>query len=156
MIKVVRIDHRLLHGQVVFAWTKSQNIERIIVIDNKTSTDDFKKMSLKLSKPADVKLNVFSVSKALEKLDQIKALPDNIMVIFGNVSEMYEFVTAYGDIKEVNYGGIPDRPGAKRYTNAIFLTDEEVALSKQLAEKGIQLVMQQVPTSRKELLNEKI
>ena len=50
MIKVVRIDHRLLHGQVVFAWTKSQNIERIIVIDNKTSTDDFKKMSLKLSK----------------------------------------------------------------------------------------------------------
>lgn len=156
MIKVVRIDHRLLHGQVVFAWTKSQNIERIIVIDNKTSTDDFKKMSLKLSKPADVKLNVFSVAKALEKLDQIKALPDNIMVIFGNVSEMYEFVTAYGDIKEVNYGGIPDRPGAKPYTNAIFLTDEEVALSKQLAEKGIQLVMQQVPTSRKELLNEKI
>ncbi|CAI3271690.1 PTS sugar transporter subunit IIB [Enterococcus cecorum] len=156
MIKVVRIDHRLLHGQVVFAWTKSQNIDRIIVIDNKSSTDDFKKMSLKLSKPADVKLNVFSVAKALEKLDQIKALPDNIMVIFGNVSEMYEFVTAHGDIKEVNYGGIPDRPGAKRYTNAIFLTDEEVALSKQLAEKGIQLVMQQVPTSRKELLNEKI
>lgn len=156
MIKLVRIDHRLLHGQVVFAWTKSQSIERIIVIDNKTSTDDFKKMSLKLSKPADVKLNVFSVAKALEKLEQIKALPDNIMLIFGNVTEMFEFISAYGEIKEVNYGGIPDRPGAKRFTNAIFLTEEEVQLSKKLAEKGVQLVMQQVPTSRKELLNEKI
>ena len=30
MIKVIRIDHRLLHGQVIFAWTKSQGIERIV------------------------------------------------------------------------------------------------------------------------------
>ena len=40
MIKVIRIDHRLLHGQVIFAWTKSQGIERIVVIDNVAAGDD--------------------------------------------------------------------------------------------------------------------
>lgn len=71
MIKVVRIDHRLLHGQVIFAWTKSQGIERIIVIDNDAAGDDFKKMSLKLSKPADIKLSVFSVTQAKERMGKL-------------------------------------------------------------------------------------
>ena len=53
MIKLVRIDYRLLHGQVVFSWTKSQGINRIIVINNEAATDEFKKMSLNLAKPTE-------------------------------------------------------------------------------------------------------
>lgn len=46
MIKLVRIDHRLLHGQVVFAWVNRLNINRIIVVDDVAANDEFKKMSL--------------------------------------------------------------------------------------------------------------
>lgn len=50
MIKLVRIDHRLLHGQVVFSWTKSLGISRIIVVDDETANDEMKKSFLKLIK----------------------------------------------------------------------------------------------------------
>ena len=156
MIKLVRVDHRLLHGQVIFAWTKSEDIERIIIIDDKTSTDDFKKMSLKLTKPEDVKLNVFSTNKAISLIPRIKELTDNIMILFSKVKEMSKFVTAYGDIKEVNYGGVPNRDGAKQYSEAVFLTPEEVEESQNLKAKGVILYIQQVPSRRKEILNEKI
>ena len=63
MIKLVRIDYRLLHGQVVFSWTKSQGINRIIVINKEAATDEFKKMSLNLAKPTGVKLNIFTDGK---------------------------------------------------------------------------------------------
>ena len=62
MIKFCRIDHRLLHGQVIFSWTKSEGIERIIVIDDTAANDEFKKMSLSVSKPTGVKLNIFSIT----------------------------------------------------------------------------------------------
>lgn len=65
MIKLVRIDHRLLHGQVVFSWTKSLSISRIIIIDDFSATDELKKISLNLSKPSGVKLNIFTVKDAL-------------------------------------------------------------------------------------------
>lgn len=156
MIKLVRVDYRLLHGQVIFSWTRSIDAQRIIIIDDKTSTDDFKKMSFKLTKPADVKLNVFSTDKAISLIPRIKQLKDNIMILFSNVSEMAKFVTAYGDIKEVNYGGIPDRPHAKQFSEAIFLTPEEVKISQDLKNKGITLFIQQVPTKRKEILNKRI
>ena len=46
MIKLVRLDYRLLHGQVVFAWTRNFGIDFIVVADNETAGDDFKKMTL--------------------------------------------------------------------------------------------------------------
>lgn len=153
MIKVVRIDYRLLHGQVIFAWTKSRDIERIIVIDNQTANDDFKKMSLKLSKPADVRLSVFSVEQARERLAKINALKDNTMVIFGNVSEMAAIVPNLVGVEEVNYGNVPERQGTKKFSNAIYLTETEIAESQQLKNEGFKLVMQQVPTSKRENLN---
>ena len=31
MIKLVRVDHRLLHGQVAFAWTKNLSVDCILI-----------------------------------------------------------------------------------------------------------------------------
>ena len=91
MIKLVRIDYRLLHGQVVFSWTKSQGINRIIVINNEAATDEFKKMSLNLAKPTGVKLNIFTVEEALSKMAKVETLKENIMLIFGNTKETLAF-----------------------------------------------------------------
>ena len=34
MIKLVRVDHRLLHGQVIFSWTRQTAANHIIVADD--------------------------------------------------------------------------------------------------------------------------
>ena len=50
MIKLVRIDYRLLHGQVVFAWTRALDIDHIIVANAKAAADAFITMSLNLAR----------------------------------------------------------------------------------------------------------
>ncbi len=52
MIKLVRIDYRLLHGQVVFAWTRALDIDHIIVANAKAAADAFITMSLNLARPS--------------------------------------------------------------------------------------------------------
>lgn len=156
MIKLVRIDHRLLHGQVVFSWTKSLGISRIIVVDNATAKDEFKKISLNLSKPVGVILNIFSVEQLLSKIEKVEKLSENIMLVFGGTKETLEFCKGYPQITEINYGGIANKRNSKKYSNAIFLNDDELEESKQLKQMGITLYMQQVPTSKKEDLTSKI
>ena len=68
MIKLVRLDYRLLHGQVVFAWTGHTSAQRIIVVDDDAATDSLKKSALSLSKPAGVRLNIFTLETALSKI----------------------------------------------------------------------------------------
>lgn len=153
MIKIVRIDYRLLHGQVVFSWTKSMGIGRIIVINNEAATDEFKKMSLNLAKPTGVKLNIFTVDEALSKMPKVETLKENIMMIFGNTKETLAFCEAYPKLKEINYGGIPKSGDAKQFGSAIFLNDEEQAEARKLKDMGIKQYIQQVPTSKSEDLN---
>jgi len=156
MIKFCRIDHRLLHGQVIFSWTKSEGIERIIVIDDTAANDEFKKMSLNLSKPTGVKLNIFSVDTAVKNIAKIKKLPEKVMLIFGNTHSTLMFSKEYGDIKEINYGGIPEKEGSVKFSNTIALTPDEIQDSKDLSALGIRLYMQQIPTTKKEELNDKL
>ncbi|MGT2925284.1 PTS sugar transporter subunit IIB [Streptococcus caviae] len=156
MIKLVRIDYRLLHGQVVFAWSKTLGIERIIVIDDETAEDEFKKMSLSLSKPSGVKLNIFTLETALSKMPKVETLNENIMIILGNTAAARAFCEGYPKISEINYGVLPKKENATQYSQAIYLNKEEVEDSRVLKNMGINLFMQQVPTSKKESLSDKL
>lgn len=156
MIKFVRIDHRLLHGQVVFSWTKSLGISRIIVVDDDTANDEMKKVSLNLSKPVGVTLNIFSVNDIIARMSKVEQLKDNIMIVFKGTKEALEFCQGYSNIKEINYGGIANKENSKQYSNAIFLNQEELEDTKKLKAMGINLYMQQVPTSKREDLTSKI
>lgn len=153
MIKVVRIDYRLLHGQVVFSWSQAMGINRLIVVNNSAATDEFKKMSLHLAKPTGVKLNIFTVQEALAKMDKVEMLSENIMMIFGNTKETLEFVKGYPKIKEINYGGIPKTGNAEQFGSAIFLNSEEQEDAKTLKDLGIRQYIQQIPTSKSDDLN---
>lgn len=156
MIKLVRLDYRLLHGQVCFTWVQQVGAQRVIVVDDATAASDLKKSALKLAKPQGVRLNIFSVATFIKKMPKVETLPENIMVIFGNTHELAEFCTTYPKAKEdfgsINYGAVANKDGAKQYDEAIFLTPAEQADTQRILDAGIPIYMQQTPMlSRTEL-----
>ena len=51
-ITAVRIDGRLIHGQVANLWTPSLGATRIMVVDDKVSQSDIEKSGLRMACPA--------------------------------------------------------------------------------------------------------
>ena len=156
MIKLVRIDYRLLHGQVVFDWTRELDIDHIIVANAKAAADAFITMSLNLAKPAGVTLDIATVEQAAEKLNSGKLDHKKVMVVLGNTAETLALVEKVPGISAINYGGLPQKEGARQFGKAIYLTEEEIAHSRALKEKGIRLEMRQVPAHSAELLNDQL
>lgn len=152
MIKAVRIDHRLVHGQVAFSWTQFLGVTRIIVIDDKAANDEFQKMALNMSKPAGCKLNIFTVEKALSKMEKVETLSDIIFIVFGCTKDAARFIEQYPKIKEINYGGIAKKEGSQQFSPVIYLNDDEIADTKKILDAGVKIFMQQLPTSKKEEL----
>lgn len=152
MIKAVRIDHRLVHGQVAFSWTQFLGATRIIVIDDKAANDEFQKMALNMSKPAGVKLNIFTVEKALSKMEKVETLKDIIFIVFGCTHDAARFIEQYPKIKEINYGGIAKKEGSQQFSSVIYLNDEEIVDTKKILDAGVKIIMQQLPSSKKEEL----
>ena len=52
MIKLLRVDYRLIHGQVAYAWTNYLGADCILVANDGLSADPIRVQALKLSKPA--------------------------------------------------------------------------------------------------------
>lgn len=153
MIKALRIDHRLVHGQVAFTWTHFLGATRIIVIDDKAAGDDFQKMALNMAKPAGVKLNVFSIAKAVERAEKIDSLSDSVFIIFGSTKDAAGYITAHPVFKELNLGGIAKKDGSKNYGEVVYLTPEEEEDLRKIKATGCQLFMQQLPTTKRESLD---
>ena len=152
MIKAVIIDHRLVHGLVAFTWTHFLAATRIIVIDDKAANDEFQKMALNMSKPAGVKLNIFTVEKALSKMPKVETLNDTIFIIFGCTRDAARFIEQYPKFKEINYGGIAKKEGSKLYGDVVYLNEEEREDTKKIISCGTSVFMQQLPTTKREEL----
>ncbi|WP_331836832.1 PTS sugar transporter subunit IIB [Erysipelothrix piscisicarius] len=55
MIQKIRIDDRLLHGQVAYSWKSALNYEAIVIASDDAASDPIRKQALKLAKPDGVK-----------------------------------------------------------------------------------------------------
>jgi PTS system mannose-specific IIB component len=146
MIKLVRLDYRLLHGQVCFTWVQHVGAHRVIIVDQASATDNLKKSALKLAKPQGVRLNVFTLEQIMAKMPKVKQLNENIIVIFGDVHDLATFAQAYPEIGEINYGATANRNGATQVDQSVFLLPSEIEDTRAILATGVKIYSQQTPS----------
>ena len=56
MIKLTRVDYRLIHGQVAMSWTHALDVDCILLASDAVAKDDMRKAALRLARPNGVKL----------------------------------------------------------------------------------------------------
>jgi fructoselysine and glucoselysine-specific PTS system IIB component len=150
MIKLTRIDDRLLHGQVAFAWTPSLGVDCLIVANDKTAKDEFLKMSMGLAKPAGTKLLIKTVEEAIAILHDERTKNLKILLLVNSVQDAYAMANGVSEIKSINFGGIRGKEGSSLISKAIAVTEDDKVVIRQLIEKGIELEIRQVPTDQKQ------
>lgn len=150
MIKLIRIDDRLVHGQVAFTWVPSLGTDCLLVANDKIAKDDFQKMTLGLAKPAGIKLLIKSVSDAVAFLNDEKNKSLKILVLINAVKDAFALASGVQEIRSINFGGIRAKEGAKLFSKAVALTDEDVVIIRELLKRGIELEIRQVPSDEKQ------
>ena len=152
MLKLIRIDDRLVHGQVDFTWTPALGIDCIIVANDRCAGDEFLKMTMGLAKPAGVRLLIKTLKEIPSCLQDPKNKSANVLLLIESVKDAHTLCTELAEIKSINFGGIRAKAGAKPVSKAIALTDADITLVRELLQKGIELEVRQVPTDKKQLL----
>lgn len=145
MIKLVRVDHRLLHGQVIFSWTKYCSINHFVIVDDDISNDPIRSMALGLAKPADCSLDIISFDKLRANIDANSS--KNIMIIIKGVKEAAKVSEILPEVQEINYGGIAKKENSQSFGQAVFLNSEELRITRDLINKGLKIFVQQIPSS---------
>lgn len=148
----VRIDDRLIHGQIVHAWITSVGAGTIVVADDAAAKDELRKSLLRMATPKGVRLKVLTVAKAAKYLLDPETDVTKVLLILRDVEGAIALVDAGVVPDEINVGNVSAAPGKTQYFKSVFLDEEDIRRFEQLRERGIALEVQVVPTERKEEL----
>lgn len=145
IIKNVRIEERLIHGQVATVWLSHLSPDRIIIIDNETSTSDLQKKMLRIACPREIKLSIFSVARALEKLAEKPYEGEKVFILFKDPENLKEFIDGGFNLISVNVGNMAGKQGAKQIKKAVSVTENQYKIFMELAGKGLDFTAKMVP-----------
>lgn len=148
VLKIVRLDDRLVHGQLINNWCTYENITEIIVVNKEVAENDIRKTFIELSVPEDVKIIFCDACKALELYEEECEYEDVIMV-FGNPFEILEFIEAGGKIRTLNIGGMSFKKDKKKIDTNLYLDDEELEALNKIANFNVEIEIRILPTDKK-------
>lgn len=152
-IELVRIDDRLIHGQVVTTWVKQYKIEQILIINDEISKDEVQKNVFNVMAPENVKVRTFGVEQFSE-IYKKTTIKRRTLLLLTNPEDVYFLVDHGVDISLLNIGGMKFNSDRKQYTKAVSLTDQEKSYLDKLDDKGVDIAIQMVPSEKKLSLQE--
>lgn len=149
MLKLLRVDHRLLHGQVAFSWTQSLGTDCILIANDDVPQNDIRKTTIKLAKPQGVKLVIKNIEDSIKALQSGVTDKYKLFIVVESVKDAKALADSYPEIQQINLGGMKVREGTRNISKAINITPEEEELIKELVDKGIEVEIRQVPADKK-------
>ncbi|MFF2652983.1 PTS system mannose/fructose/N-acetylgalactosamine-transporter subunit IIB [Streptomyces sp. NPDC058045] len=146
----VRIDDRLIHGQVSNLWVPHFSVERLLVVDDAVAVDEDRKAVLRFGCPPQCKLSVFGAEKAAEKLSRRIDEGIRVMIIAAGPIPLLRMQELGYPLSAITVGNMSRRVGTRQVANLAYANDEELAAFAKLLESGVTLAFQPTPTTRRE------
>ena len=146
----VRIDDRLIHGQVANLWTTKLNISRIMVVDDEVAKNAIEKSGLKLATPSGVKLSILPIEKAATNILAGKYDSQRLLIVARKPDRLLKLVELGVSLEEINVGNMSQTPETRSITKSINVVDADIEAFNELNRKGVRLVAQMVPSDKAE------
>lgn len=149
-----RVDHRLIHGQVVTKWLKISQADTIIIVDNYLGQDPFMLDIYKMAAPSGVDIDILTCQDVANKYQDGSLTGKKIMLLFKNLMMVKEAVDNGLYMNSLQLGGIPHEEDRKVIIPAISLNSQELQILKDFHDKNINITAQVVPEEVKLKYNE--
>ena len=140
MIKWIRIDDRLIHGQVASSWLSHTQVEQVIVVSDKVAGDDIQKSVLKMAAPG-VKVHVFTIEHFVEVYKK-QPIKRPTMLILPETLTALALVKKGVDISYINFGGMRAKGTPHAFYYDLSFSDEELDALYELIGSGVKVEYQ--------------
>lgn len=150
----IRIDDRLIHGQVATRWSTGLGASRIMVANDKVASDDMQKSILRMVAPPGIATSIISKETAATNILAGKYAAQKVLMVLKNPMDAVDLMDKGLEIKEINVGNMAKRDDATQIKKSISVTEEEIKAFKVLMERGVKITARMVPDEPEALLKD--
>lgn len=152
-LSLVRIDDRLIHGQVVLGWSRTLKPDRIVVGNDRIARNSWERKFYTASVPPHIKVSFLTIDETTVELLNNLFKNESVLLLFEGVRDVYTLVQKGVRLDKVNIGGLHYRSGAEELLPYVFLTDGDKELLRELVKSGITLLAQDIPGNSATVIN---
>ncbi|GAA6426787.1 PTS system mannose/fructose/N-acetylgalactosamine-transporter subunit IIB [Dielma fastidiosa] len=155
MITQLRIDERLLHGQVTTQWSKFLAVTGIVVANDYAAENEMLKKMLKMAAPVGIKVTIRTIDDAISLLNDPRGENMRMLVIVDNPKDALALVNAL-PIEIVNVANFTKKQSDHKIqlTHHCSADPDDLKYFAELAKCNIELISQMIPGVEKENFKE--
>lgn len=153
MPTTLRVDERLIHGQIAMVWSRELNLDGILVANDEVAENETQQMALKMAVPSGVNVLIRSIDEVATILKDKRAKKKNLLVLVRTIQDAYRLAEQVKNMSYINIGNVGKSvEGEKKtLTQFVMLTEKELVSLEKLVKIYPETALQNVPSDKKEL-----
>lgn len=148
MIKLLRVDHRLLHGQVAFSWTSHLGADCILLASDSLLNDELRLTTVKIARPPGIRLVAKTIDDSIQAIKSGVTDKYKLFIVTDTIDDAAR-IARECSIASINLGGTKSAKDKTKLSKAIYVTEHEEKVLKELVEEGIELNIQMIPSEKR-------
>ncbi|MFS0603861.1 PTS sugar transporter subunit IIB [Peribacillus frigoritolerans] len=149
MIRLLRVDHRLLHGQVAVSWSQNLDIDAILIANDDVPMDELRKTTIKLAKPQGIKLVIKTIDDAIASIRSGATDSYKLFIVVEKIEDAYQLAKNCPEINHINLGGTKRKEGTRSISNTVNVSNPQEQMLKELIDDDVEVEIRIVPGDKK-------
>lgn len=143
---MVRIDDRLIHGQVVIGWGAVLKPDRILLCSDEVANVEWQRTIYLSAVPDTIKASVMTVEETIHALKNGVFGDERVLLLVDSPQNIVALIDAEIAVDKVNVGGMHFKPGKNQISPFIFVDAADIENFKIIHQRGIRIEGRDVPT----------
>ena len=140
-LNMVRVDYRMVHGQIVAKWIKFRPVDRLILADDSLVDDPFMGDIYRMAVP-DREVDIVKLGDVQTAIDRKN---DTVLLIFKDVASAYTVYKHGLQLPELNVGAVQNSAQRKAVVQGVALSVEEYEKLSEMKAEGVNVFLQPIP-----------
>ena len=148
MVILVRIDDRLIHGQVVEGWVNFLKATCILVADDRVAANPLQRTIMEISVPEGLKVVIGRVEDICARIRSSSLDAERAILLFSNPTDVLRSLQAGLSCPSINLGGLHFVPGKRKIMDVLAVDDADLESLQAILKRGVRIDIQTVPTEK--------
>ena len=144
----IRIDDRLIHGQVVEGWVNYLKADTIFVADDVVAANDLQCSIMEIATPRGLKVCIGGVEEICKRVQGPAPAQERAILLFASPSAVLRALDLGLPCSELNVGGMHYMPGKRKLVDVLAVDEQDLLALRQIRARGVKVTVQAVPTQK--------
>ncbi len=143
---VIRVDDRLLHGQVIYGWGQGWPAKELWLVNDEIACDPAETELYTAIIPPEITGGVLTVEQAVSRWKDSK-VTENVLVVVRDVQDLNTLLNSGIHAIDIHIGCLAANKDRSKISNAVYLNELELSILRDIQNVGFTPVLRELPGS---------